>query len=67
MAGGVRMASQGPPGLWDIKATWEKQAVQEHQVRSFHFSFFSGPVNLRTVYKVSDLSSICLRYQLTRL
>lgn len=31
MAGGVRMASQGPLGLRDIKVTWEKQAVQEHQ------------------------------------
>ena len=39
MAGGVRMASQGPLGLRDIKVTWEKQAVQEHQVKGFHFSF----------------------------
>lgn len=32
MAGGVKMASQGPRGLQDTKVTWEKQAAQEHQV-----------------------------------
>lgn len=43
MAGGVRMAFQGPRGLRDIKATWEKQAAQEHQVKNFHFSSFLWP------------------------
>ena len=43
MAGEVRMASQGPLGLRDIKGTWEKRAVQEHQVKGFHFSSFLWP------------------------
>ena len=43
MAGWVRMASQGPLGLRDIKVIWEKQAVQEHQVKGFHFSSFLWP------------------------
>lgn len=31
MAGGVRMASQGPLDLRDTKVTWEKPAALEHQ------------------------------------
>lgn len=38
MAGGARMACQGPLGLLDTQATWEKPAALEPQVKSFSFS-----------------------------
>lgn len=37
MAGGARMACRGLLGLRDTKATWEKPAALEPQVKSFGF------------------------------
>lgn len=56
MAGGARMASQGPLGLLEAKGTREKPAALEHQVKIFSFSSFRGHRRPETVYEIPGLS-----------